>query len=84
MQRRDHVPSLDRPRETIGELHMPLTTVIVTIIAVGVVMWLVNRFIPMQGQIKSILNGLVVILLVLWIGNLFGIFDHLRQIRVGH
>jgi hypothetical protein len=63
---------------------MPLTNVILAIVAVGVVLWLVNRFIPMQGQIKSILNGVVVIVLVLWIGNLYGIFDHLKQFRVGH
>jgi hypothetical protein len=37
----------------------------------------------MQGQIKSILNGLVVVVLVLWIANLYGIFDHLHQFRVG-
>jgi hypothetical protein len=47
-------------------------------------LWLVNRFIPMQGQIKSILNGLVVVVLVLWIANLYGLFDHLRQFHVGH
>ena len=63
---------------------MPLTTVIITIVAVGLVLWLVNRFIPMQGQIKSILNGLVVIVLVLWIANLYGVLDHLRHFRVGH
>ena len=62
---------------------MPLTTVIITIVAVGIVLWLVNRFIPMQGQIKSILNGLVVIVLVLWIANLYGVLDHLRHFRVG-
>ena len=48
-----------------------------------VLLWLVNRFIPMQGQIKSILNGLVVIVLVLWIANLYGLFQHLNQFRVG-
>ncbi len=63
---------------------MPLTNVILTLVAVGVLLWLVNRFIPMQSQIKSILNGLVVIVLVLWIGNLYGLFDHLKQFRVGH
>ncbi len=62
---------------------MPLTTVIIAIVAVGLLLWLVNRFIPMQGQIKSILNGVVVIVLVLWLANLFGIFDHLRQFHVG-
>jgi len=67
----------------IGEQDMPLTTVIITIVAAGVLLWLVNRFIPMQGQIKSLLNGLVVIVLVLWIANLYGLFDHLRQFHVG-
>ena len=61
---------------------MPLTTVVLTIVAAGVLLWLVNRFIPMQGQIKSILNGLVVIVLVLWIANLYGLFQHLNQFRV--
>ena len=63
---------------------MPLTTVIIAIVAVGLLLWLVNRFIPMQGQIKSILNGVVVIVLVLWIANLYGLFSHLSQFRVGH
>jgi hypothetical protein len=62
---------------------MPLTTVIIAIVAVGLLLWLVNRFIPMQGQIKSILNGVVVIVLVLWLANLYGLFDHLGQFRVG-
>lgn len=62
---------------------MPLTTVIITIVAVGLLLWLVNRFIPMQEQVKSILNGLVVIVLILWIANLYGLFDHLRQFHVG-
>jgi hypothetical protein len=62
---------------------MPLTTVVMTIIAAGLLLWIVNRFIPMQGQIKSILNGLVVMVLVLWIANLYGVFGHLHQFRVG-
>jgi len=62
---------------------MPLTTVLITLVAAGLLLWLVNRFIPMQGQIKSLLNGLVVIVLVLWIANLYGLFDHLRQFHVG-
>ena len=62
---------------------MPLTTVLITLVAAGLLLWIVNRFIPMQGQIKSILNGLVVVVLVLWITNLYGVFDHLHQFRVG-
>ena len=63
---------------------MPLSTVLITLVAAGLLLWLVNRFIPMQRQIKSILNGLVVIVLILWIANLYGVFDHLHQFRVGH
>lgn len=62
---------------------MPLTTVLITIVAAGLLLWLVNRFIPMQSQIKSILNGVVVIVLVLWIANLYGLFQHLSHFRVG-
>ena len=72
-----------RFREMIGEHDMPLTTVLITIVAAGLLLWVVNRFIPMQSQIKSILNGLVVMVLVLWIANLYGVFDHLHQFRVG-
>jgi hypothetical protein len=69
--------------KTIGGHDMPLTTVIITIVAAGLLLWLVNRFIPIQGQIKSILNAVVVIVLVLWIANLYGVFQHLSQFRVG-
>jgi hypothetical protein len=77
------MPWENRIREMAGEYEMPLTTVIITIVAAGVLLWIVNRFIPMQAQIKSLLNGLVVLVLVLWIANLYGLFQHLNQFRVG-
>src|SRR6185436_12167044 len=49
----------------------------------GCSLWLVNRFVPMQGTIKSILNGVVVIALVLWLLNAFGMFHSLSRIHVG-
>jgi hypothetical protein len=54
------------------------------LIVVGVLLWLVNRFIPMQGTIKSILNAIVVIAVVLWLLNVFGLFHSLSNIRIGH
>ena len=63
---------------------MSLITVVITLCAVGVVLWLVNRFIPMQGQIKGILNGVVVIVVVLWLLRAFGLYSYLTQFRVGH
>jgi len=62
---------------------MPLVQILLTLIVVGVLLWLVNRFIPMAGSIKSILNGVVVIGVVLWLLNVFGLFHSLSRIRVG-
>ena len=53
---------------------MPLIQIVITLVIVGVLLWLVNRFIPMQSSIKSILYGVVVIVVVLWLLNVFGIF----------
>ncbi len=63
---------------------VPLLHVLLVLIVVGILLWLVNRFIPMQSTIKSILNGIVVIGVVLWLLNIFGLLDGLSNIRVGH
>jgi hypothetical protein len=62
---------------------MPLINLVVILIVVGVLLWLVNRFIPMAGSIKSILNAVVVIVVVFWLLNVFGLFHSLSRIRVG-
>jgi cell division protein FtsW (lipid II flippase) len=62
---------------------MPLIQLLGTLIVIGVLLWLVNRFIPMARSIKSILNGVVVIGVVLWLFNVFGLFHSLSRIRVG-
>ena len=62
---------------------MPLLQVVLTLIVVGVLLWLVNRFIPMAGSIKSILNAVVVIGVVLWLLDVFGLFHSLSHVRVG-
>ena len=62
---------------------MPLLQILLVLIVVGVMLWLVNSFIPMAGSIKSILNAVVVIGVVLWLLNVFGLFHSLSRIRVG-
>jgi hypothetical protein len=62
---------------------MPLLQVLLVLIVVGVLLWLVNNFIPMAGSIKSILNAVVVIATVLWLLNIFGLFHSLSRMRVG-
>lgn len=63
---------------------MPLMTVLVTLIVVGILLWLVNTYIPMDGKIKQILNIVAVIAVVLWVINAFGLFGNLANIRVGN
>ena len=62
---------------------MPLIHVIVVLIVVGVLLWLVNTYIPMAGSIKAILNAVVVIVVVLWLLSVFGLIGELSSIRVG-
>jgi len=62
---------------------MPLLQIVMVLIVVGVLLWLVNRFIPMQGTIKSILNAVVVIAVVLWLLNAFGLLQNLSRIHIG-
>jgi hypothetical protein len=62
---------------------MPLLQLVMVLIVVGVLLWLVNSFIPMQGTIKSILNGVVVIAVVLWLLDVFGLFHSLSHVHIG-
>lgn len=65
------------------EKTMPLVNVVITLIVVGVLLWLINRFIPMAGSIKSILNAVVVIVVVLWLLNVFGVLSSVSRFHVG-
>ena len=55
---------------------MSLISLAITLIVVGVLLWLVNTYIPMDGKIKQILNIVVVIVVVLWLLSVFGILGH--------
>jgi hypothetical protein len=52
----------------------PLITVIITLVVVGLILWLINRYIPMASSIKSILNIVVVIVVIIWLLKVFGIW----------
>ena len=61
---------------------MSLISLVVTLIVVGVLLWLINAYIPMDGKIKKILNVVVVICVVLWLLSVFGVIGHTGDIRV--
>jgi hypothetical protein len=60
---------------------MSLVSIVLSLIVVGVLLWLINTYIPMDAKIKKILNIVVVVVVVLWLLNGFGVLDHLRSIR---
>jgi hypothetical protein len=62
---------------------MPLVNVVVALLVVGVLLWLVNRYIPMQSTIKGILNAVVVIAVVLWMLKAFGLWHYVTDFRIG-
>ena len=62
---------------------MPLLHVVGVLIVVGVLLWLVNTYIPMDGKIKSILNAVVVIAVVIYLLQLFGLLGPLQNIKIG-
>ncbi len=61
---------------------MPLLTVVLVLIVIGVLLWLVNAYIPMDGLIKRLLNTVVVIAVVIWLLKVFGLFGYLSAITV--
>ncbi|HTF33811.1 MAG TPA: Thivi_2564 family membrane protein [Myxococcota bacterium] len=61
---------------------MSLISLVVTLIVVGVLLWLINTYIPMDAKIKNILNIVVVIVVVLWLLSAFGILGHGGDIKV--
>ena len=62
---------------------MPLINVVVVLIVVGVLLWLINNYLPMDGKIKNILNGVVVIAVVIWLLKVFGLLGSLSSFQVG-
>ncbi len=62
---------------------MPLLTFIIVLVAVGVILYLVEKYLPMDPQVKRILQIVVIIALLVWVLSLFGIFGDINAVRVG-
>lgn len=61
---------------------MPLLTILIVLIIAGVLLWLVNNYIPMDHKIKTIFNVVVVIAVVIWLLKIFGVFNSLSSINI--
>jgi hypothetical protein len=62
---------------------MPLIQLVIVLVVVGVVLWVINSYIPMQSTIKKILNVVVIIAVILWLLSVFGLIGNLSTIRIG-
>lgn len=62
---------------------MPILTIIIIIALAGFLLWAINAYVPMAPMVKNLLNVAVVIILVVWLLELFGVFSHLGAVRVG-
>ena len=61
---------------------MPILTILFVLIVVGLLLYLINNYIPMDGKIKSILNIVVVIMIIIWLLKVFGVLGNLGSIKV--
>lgn len=59
-----------------------MISLVITLIVIGVLLWLVNNYIPMDGKIKQIINVVVVICVVVWLLSAFGVLGHSGDIQV--
>ena len=62
---------------------MPLIHLVLVLVVVGVILWVINSYIPMQSTIKKILNAVVVIVVILWLLTAFGLIGNISTIRIG-
>ena len=62
---------------------MPLLQLVIVLVVVGVLLWVINSYIPMQDTIKKILNVVVIVGVVVWLLSVFGVIGSLQGIRIG-
>ena len=62
---------------------MPLIHLIIVLVVVGVILWLINSYIPMQSTIKKILNAVVIVVVIIWLLGVFGVIGPISGIHVG-
>jgi len=61
---------------------MPLLTILIVLVVVGVLLWLINNYVPMDRKIKNILNVVAVIVVVVWLLQVFGVLGSLKNLHV--
>ena len=63
---------------------MPLIQLVIVLVVIGVILWAINTFIPMQRTMKKILNAVVIIAVIIWLLSVFGVIGDLSTMRIGN
>lgn len=61
---------------------MPLINLVIILVVIGFVLWLINKFIPMESTIKNILNIIIIIAIIFWLLSIFGVLGSIETIRI--
>ncbi len=61
---------------------MTLIGIVVTLVVIGLVLWLINTYIPMAGGIKSLLNIVVFIVVLIWLLQVFGLIGPIKGLKI--
>jgi hypothetical protein len=61
---------------------MTLVGIVVVLVVVGLGLWLINNYIPMAGAIKSLLNIVVFVVVVIWLLQVFGLIGHINGLHI--
>lgn len=61
---------------------MPILTILIVLAVIGLLLWLINTYIPMDVKIKKILNIVAVIVIILWLLKVFGIISYLMSVNI--
>lgn len=69
-------------RKDKGEYRMPIVQVVLVLLVVGVLLWAVTTYIPMDKTIKQIIRGVVIIAVIIWLLKVFGVWDQILNIRI--
>jgi len=62
---------------------MSLINLVIILVVIGVILWLINTYIPMQATIKKILNVVVIIAVIIWLLSVFGIIGDISAVQIG-
>lgn len=61
---------------------MSLLEILIVLVVVGVVLWAITRFVPMEANVKTLLNVVVILVLLLYLLKGLGFLDFLGRVRL--